>query len=974
MSTPTTTTPRSEPGGRSGGRSRSSARGVHVLDRVAELTITVGGVAVIVAVLGICVYLAAQVLPLFRSGEIGAVGTRSGAAVAGSAAAWRTDEYLGSVFKLNSDGGVRNIALGDGATLGEGSALAEGMGEAKVTATALEPISGLLALGLSDGRVSLGRIGFDTSFVTGDDITPAMKSLAVGAELSEPSAGERVFGSVVQRLSADQFRRIALGADMKTPAELNAASGGSGGGAVSVHAMDYRESTGREFLVAVLSNGSAALELVTTIRPLGGGKPRTTFEEYPIPFKTPSGRGLPEWVFITGDGQSVLALWKDGFVQRYATRNPETTPVRYAEEMTLLPPGRTITTASMLLGGLTLVLGDDAGFVTRAFVAVDPSATTVDGQRVLVAGTLKVSDEAVSALGSSVRDRCLAVADARGNVGVVNTTSEKWVIPMGRVKVEGGVVPGAGVTISPKVDGLVTLSPTGKVGVYTLDKGFPEASVKSLFGKVHYEGQAAPEFVYQSSSGEDTSELKYSLVPLIHGTAKATIFAMLFAVPMGVLGAIYTSEFLTRGARRIVKPTIEMMASLPSVVLGFIAAIVVAPLVAEHLPAVLMVFFALPVGLLLGGYVWQLIPRATVKRIPGTAKLAAMLAVFGASIAGAWLAGPIVQRVLFVPTQEDRWVMSGSHEPVPTASVPEWVGGRPTMSGDDRRRLRGDGLYFVDGRVVAPKAPADEAARAAVEHHPAVVRLREGSIRAWLDGNFGSAFPGWFLILLGPAAIVSVLGIRATIGPTLDTIVESSPQMQGSLIELARFVGVLGLSAVVSALAARALDAAGIDARDSIVGSFSQRNTLVVGLMMGFAIVPIIYTISEDAMAAVPSSLRSASLGAGATPWQTAVLVVMPVAASGIFSAIMIGFGRAVGETMIVVMATGNTPDMSWNMFSGCRTLSANIATELPEAARGDVHYRILFLCGLVLFVATFALNTTAEIIRQRFRKRSAAL
>jgi phosphate transport system permease protein len=77
---------------------------------------------------------------------------------------------------------------------------------------------------------------------------------------------------------------------------------------------------------------------------------------------------------------------------------------------------------------------------------------------------------------------------------------------------------------------------------------------------------------------------------------------------------------------------------------------------------------------------------------------------------------------------------------------------------------------------------------------------------------------------------------------------------------------------------------------------------------------------------------------------------------------------------MIVVMATGNTPDLSWNMFSGCRTLSANIATELPEAARGDVHYRILFLCGLVLFIATFALNTTAEIVRQRFRKRSAAL
>lgn len=944
-----------------------------MLDRVAELTITVGGVAVIIAVLGICVYLAAQVLPLFRGGEVDLVGTRTGAATGGTAVAWRSDEYMGSAFVMSATGDLRVVGLGDGATLGEGTALPEGVEKGvTVTATAFEPISGLLALGLSDGRVGLGRLGFDTSFVTGDDLTPTMRALPIGGSLSEVTTGDRAFGSVVQRLSEDQFRRIALDVDMKAPAELNAASGGAAGAPVGVHAMDYRESTGREFLVAVLGNGAAALELVTTVRPLGGGKPRMRFEEYPIPFKAPTGRGLPDWVFITGDGQSVLALWKDGLTQRYACRNPESTPVRFAEETTLLPPARTITTASMLLGGLTLVLGDDAGFVTRAFVAVDPSATTVDGQRLVVAGTIKVSDEPLSAMGSSVRDRCLAIADAKGEVGIINTTSEKWVIPMGRVKSEGGVVPGTGVAVTPKVDGLVTLSPTGSLGVYRLDKGFPEASVKSLFGKVHYEGQAEPQFVYQSSSGEDTSELKYSLVPLIHGTTKATLFAMLFAVPMGVLGAIYTSEFLTRGARRIVKPTIEMMASLPSVVLGFIAAIVVAPLVAEHLTAVLMVFFALPIGLLLGGYLWQLIPRATVKRIPGTLKLGAMLAVFAGSIGAAWVSGPIVQRVLFVPTAEDRWVMAGSHEPA--AAVPEWVGGRPTMSGDDRRRLRAEGLYFVNGKVVAPKAPATEAARDAINDHPAVVPFRGGSMRAWLDGNFGAAFPGWVLILLGPAAVATVLAVRSTVGPTLDAVVEGSTPVRGAVIELARFVGVLVLTTVVAGLAARALSEAGIDARDSILGSFSQRNTLVVGLMMGFAIVPIIYTISEDAMAAVPSSLRSASLGAGATPWQTAVLVVMPVAASGIFSAIMIGFGRAVGETMIVVMATGNTPDLSWNMFSGCRTLSANIATELPEAARGDVHYRILFLCGLVLFIATFALNTTAEIVRQRFRKRSAAL
>jgi phosphate transport system permease protein len=124
----------------------------------------------------------------------------------------------------------------------------------------------------------------------------------------------------------------------------------------------------------------------------------------------------------------------------------------------------------------------------------------------------------------------------------------------------------------------------------------------------------------------------------------------------------------------------------------------------------------------------------------------------------------------------------------------------------------------------------------------------------------------------------------------------------------------------------------------------------------------------------VPMTLRTASLGAGATPWQTATRIVLPVAASGIFSACMIGFGRAVGETMIVLMATGNTPEMDWNIFSGFRTLAANIAVELPEAPKDETHYRVLFLCGLVLFVMTFVINTLAELVRRVVRARNAGL
>ena len=131
------------------------------------------------------------------------------------------------------------------------------------------------------------------------------------------------------------------------------------------------------------------------------------------------------------------------------------------------------------------------------------------------------------------------------------------------------------------------------------------------------------------------------------------------------------------------------------------------------------------------------------------------------------------------------------------------------------------------------------------------------------------------------------------------------------------------------------------------------------------------FTIADDALSSVPDHLRSASLGAGATPWQTAVRVIVPAAASGLFSAVMIGLGRAVGETMIVLMAAGNTPLIGWNMFNGFQTLSAAIATELPEAARGGTHYRVLFLAALVLFAMTFVVNTAAEIVRQRFRRRA---
>ena len=139
---------------------------------------------------------------------------------------------------------------------------------------------------------------------------------------------------------------------------------------------------------------------------------------------------------------------------------------------------------------------------------------------------------------------------------------------------------------------------------------------------------------------------------------------------------------------------------------------------------------------------------------------------------------------------------------------------------------------------------------------------------------------------------------------------------------------------------------------------------------MGFAVIPIIFTIAEDSLANVPQHLRAGSLALGANRWQTALRIVLPTGSPGIFSAIMIGFGRAVGETMIVLMATGNTPVMDWSIFNGFRALSANIAVELPEAPEGGTLFRVLFLAAFLLFCLTFVVNTAAELVRLKLRNK----
>jgi phosphate transport system permease protein len=155
-----------------------------------------------------------------------------------------------------------------------------------------------------------------------------------------------------------------------------------------------------------------------------------------------------------------------------------------------------------------------------------------------------------------------------------------------------------------------------------------------------------------------------------------------------------------------------------------------------------------------------------------------------------------------------------------------------------------------------------------------------------------------------------------------------------------------------------------------IFGLTFRLNALNAGLALGITIIPVIFTISEDAMSAVPQSLRDAAIALGANPWQVSFTMVLPAALPGIAAGIVLGFGRAIGETMIVLMASGNAAISSLSLVDSIRTFSATIAAELAEVVFGSPHYSVLFLIGTLLFVFTFLTNLGGDLILSKLREK----
>ncbi|HLY74214.1 MAG TPA: ABC transporter permease subunit [Planctomycetota bacterium] len=724
------------------------------MDRLAGGVVTLGGITIIGSILAILFVIVMEMLPLFGSATVTPLATAS--LEQGSAPLGTGSDELQEVAWVAGAQGLRFHSMADWSALSPAPELKlEG-----ASVTSVTPLTqALLAFGLSNGKVIPAQLSFVQSF-------------AEGRRKVEP------------RFKAE------------TPFVLDPA------GKAVQHLVRATSESGALLVGSTLPNALALLRLKQKKTLMGEGKIQELRSTLPL-----SVDATVTALAVDTRGDELFVGLSDGQLVRVDLRDPDVpkpaVPLLAAEKS-----GTAITALGFLNGDRTLVVGDAAGDVSTW-----QTLRSEEGAYYLTRmNRFEPHHAAVVRLSPSIRDKGFISADTQGGIHLNYATTGSTL-----ATVTTGGEAAAAAALTPKADGILAVASSGKVYRWNVKNPHPETTLRSLFGQVWYEGYSRPEAVWQSTGGTDDFEPKFGLGPLIYGTLKGTFYALIIAVPLALLSALYVSQFMHPRLKQNIKPLIEIMAALPSVVLGFIAALWLAPNIERRIPGIFLLPIVESVLILAAVAIWRMVPLGFRQRFQHGSEVALILPV----------------------------VLIG-------AALSFWLGGALESSA-----LGGD-------------------------------------YQAWL-------------------------------------------------------LRVLGLS-------------------------YDQRNSVVVGLAMGFAVIPIIFTIAEDSLTNVPPYLAAGSLALGATRWQTALKVVLPSASPGIFSAVMIGFGRAVGETMIVLMATGNTPVMNWNPFRGFRALSANVAVELPEAPEGGTLFRVLFLAAFLLFLMTFTVNTLAEMIRLRLRKRFQSL
>lgn len=728
-------------------------------DGIAKLGISISGIGIIFAVFLIMFFLLYVVLPMFISAKID---KRNSFALPGDrndkSVYYAIDDYQEVAVRLTASGHILGLNLKNGSKILDQQAPTAGATVTSFT-IANEP-ENIFAYGLSNGHVLVGQVKMDISYPNDvRTITP---------RLTWP------FGDQPVKLLDQAVSQLAV-----------------------------RDSDSRMMLVAKSSNAKTVS--IRTYRK------NSSFlsDDIELEHEAQSSVHLDfdtDHILLGGRMRDLVLVSNQGQAEYYDISDIQQ-PVRL-QQVEITQPNETITAARFLTGNYSMMFGTSQGRILQWFPVRDKqNEFSIQQIREFQTGQAPIVS-----IGIEDARKGFAAGDDSGAFNLYHSTAHRHLH-----SIQVADEPLAMIRISPRANGALVETQAGELVVFDIKNNHPEVSMTSLWSKVWYEGYQEPTYTWQSSSGSSDFEPKFSLTPLTFGTIKAALYSMFFALPIAIFAAIYTAFFMDKKLRQWIKPSVELIEALPTVILGFLAGLWLAPYMEANLPGFFALAVIVPFGIMGFGLLWSHLPEAWQTRVP--------------------------------------------------------VGYR------------------------------------AILMMPVIVLL------------------GWFSLWL------------------------SQP------LETTFFNGDMRNWLTVTA---------GID--------FDQRNAMVIGFAMGFALIPTIYSVAEDAIYNVPSYLINGSYAMGASGWQTLKGVVLPTASPGIFSAIMLGFGRGVGETMIVLMASGNTPLMEVNIFEGMRTLSANLAVEMGETEVASTHYRVLFLAGLVLFIFTFFFNTLAELVRQRMRRKYGSL
>jgi phosphate transport system permease protein len=733
-------------------------------DFIAKYAIGVGGLAVIGAVLLMMFFFFYQVAPLFTSATMERLASYQ--RPEGTPTVFTAmDEYQDTAIRVSEGGGVTFFKANTGAVMQHSRLPIDP--SVKVTShQILDDADGLVVLGLSNGKALFVEYGFGVTYKDGLRIVNPQLAYPLGDDAVVLDEGGAKLVSVGGRVSGETMVLVGYPKDSKQ---------------VSYKVYERKKP---------MFSDEVTLEEIASKR-------------IEVPFD-------PKWTMVDGLIDWMYLIAEDGRMKVFNMRDPEN-PVSHSQVDTLptkLNDTRRLSGVSFLLGGTSLLLGETSGKITQWF----PSRDKNNQYTFVPVREFKAQSGAIIGFGIEQRRKGFVTADVNGELGLYHSTAHRV---LGVEKVTSAAL--TKIAIGPRADSALLEDANGVMYLWKIENEHPEVSFEVLWQKVWYEGYEKPDYIWQSSSSASDFEPKFSLAPLAFGTLKAALYAMLFAVPIAIMAAMFAGFFMAPKMRQAVKPTIELLEALPTVILGFLAGLWLAPYLEKNMPSFFLLIVLMPLLVFIFGYLWSRAPEVIRNKVPD-----------------GWQAALVIPVIL---------------------------------------------LAVVLSVIL------------------------DNPVESWL---FAGDMPMW---------LTSVAGI-----------------------------------------------------------DYDQRNALVVGIAMGLAVVPIIFSIAEDAIYNVPRHQVNGSLALGATPWQTMVGVVLPTASPGLFSATMIGLGRAVGETMIVLMATGNTAVMDIDIFNGLRTLSANIAVEMPESEVSSTHYRVLFLAALCLFMFTFFFNTIAETVRQRMLKRYGAL